>query len=393
MGPSVNDTGPVLRSRTEAVRRAARRVREGLRALWAGYLVERAKRSTRRWMLRDLREHLPAGWYRIHHKLVVNRSARPSADLLQLRGRRSPPRGLARPAMAVLLGITVPPWIRLGAGALWRDRTGDARIVMFTPAHEVVIIAPDAGWVRRITYEPGVPGGMHGGRSVAGAPARPRRAVGTYDDAYRELRSALSRHLDGPQFEVEHDGAVLLEPYVRGRMLNTVAPATQLIRTRALLEQLTALAADPAMQRGARDLTAMLLRDLRAVAEDPDHRDLAALADRLGRCVDIPSHGDLSANNVIVDGDRSYVIDWDASVLGVRPAWFDALHLLLGNKAGPTIRDAALRGAFSTELSRLWSACATSGGPSPLDADTLPLLRRLMATRPSMRLRRERSGP
>jgi hypothetical protein len=344
-------------------------------------------------MLRDLREHLPAGWYRIHHKLVVNRSARPSPDLLRLRGRRSPPRGLAGPAMAVLLGITTPPWIRLGARASHRDRAGDPRIVMFTPAHEVVIIAPDAGWVRRITYEPGVPAALHDGREVSAAPAGLRRAVGTYDDAYRELRSTLSRHLDGPQFEVEQDGAVLLEPYVRGRMLNTVAPAAQLIRTRALLEQLTAVAADPVMRRGARDLTAMLLTDLRAVAEDTDDDAVAALADRLGRCVDIPSHGDLSANNVIVDGDRSYVIDWDASFLGVRPAWFDALHLLLGNKAGPTIRAAALRGAFSTELTLLWSSCTTSGEPSPFDASTLPLLRRLMATRPSQRLRRERTGP
>jgi hypothetical protein len=384
------DGGPERRraDRLSETGRLGSRVREIFLVLQGLYLTELAKRRARRWTLRDSSEFLPAGWYRMKHKIAWNRSARPASDLIGLRGRWPTPPKPFRLLLPMLLWLRLPPWIRLSRGTTARTPGSDARIVLFTPSHHIVILAPGAGWVRRINYESTGSDSPSPAQAGVGGPLALHRAHGSYDESYRDLRTTLSRYLTCTPFEIEQDGSVLLESYVSGRMLAGLEPSEQILRTRAVLERLIAIASEGSMHRGVRDLTEILLVDL-SPESDPSSDLLArSIAERLGCCTDVPSHGDLTCNNIMIDGDAAYVIDWDAATLGVRPAWFDALHLLLGRKATPVIRAGALQGAFETELMRLWEVSDALGQASPFNGESMSRIRSLMESRPVHRVSR-----
>lgn len=365
-------------------------MRASLRAARAWYLKEAGQRSVRRSTLRDAAAYLPRGFYRVRHKLAYNRQAHPDRDLVRLRASRSAPPRPYRQILSLLLRITSPSLLRIGSLGSRRSRSTDARIILFTASSNIVILAPDEGWVRRIAYRPTVSADSSRSSIRSRGPGPLRRAPGTFDDDYCASRTALSMFLPGSSFRVEEGGAVLVEHYARGQMLASIDPAEQLAVTRALLDRLVLLAQDGSMRRGRRDLVGSIAADLRSAEGGTDERAVQDLAHRLGGCVDVLSHGDLTVQNVMVDIDGMQVIDWDATSLGIRPAWFDALHLLLGNKSSAAVRSAALCGEFEAELSRLWNACDVPGLSSPLTADSMLVVRQLMATRPSRRLKLDR---
>lgn len=191
-----------------------------------------------------------------------------------------------------------------------------------------LLIAPEAGWVRRVASEP------------------------RFDVEYRELRERFADCVPIPPCSVKVGGHVIVEEFVHGAPFQFQSHADQRAAVCGLLERLASLverhSTGSARAHYAEQLDRIKEHEIpRAMRRYLNHTviDSLLLPGPL-----VPSHGDLKKKNVIVIDGHLIVIDLGDS-LAWRGFWVDALKLVW--HCSP---QDFLDGCFDDHLRDLWSA-------------------------------------
>jgi hypothetical protein len=176
-----------------------------------------------------------------------------------------------------------------------------------------------------------------------------------------EVRSVMSPYVASPAFEVEEEGRSFKEALVVGSWVRGLAPMARA----ATWRRLTRSYADLAKVR-ARDYSGDIVTTALAAAmkcEIPT--DLAAVLERdggelmkwAGRQPLVPAHGDLSADNLIVDSAGApFLIDFEARCVGLLPFFHDPLLLVVreANCGMPDLLGRIMSGEEDDVLACLW---------------------------------------
>ncbi len=189
-----------------------------------------------------------------------------------------------------------------------------------------------------------------------------------YSDDYVDLRRAFERHVRSVTFRKAGDGDWLMETTVAGTNMFELAPEDQTGVRRELLRSFAGLvrheqrpAPDDAPTRSMEALERSPISGIRSRVDD--------IVSTFGLDVPhVPSHGDCSGSNVIVDEVGSPTLI-DFGNLGLRPFWWDAVIV-----AGQDRRVWA-SGGFDRELADIWEAAGMA--PVAWTPDRVRLQRRI----------------
>ena len=206
-----------------------------------------------------------------------------------------------------------------------RGDRGGATVARLTRDGGSLILAPEAGWVRRTS------------------------GAAIYDARYERLRGELASSLRIPYFSVEADGRQLEEEFVRGPLLTDAEPRQ--LRP-ALLDLLSAQSSLSVRGYGPslaeQEFIERNRDDVRQFCHDVG-ADAARVLLEFSAFPQTLSMGDLRGENVICHAAGPTVIDIDPSLIRTRPFWFDALFLLA--RSFPTsVQDASVR----ARVDELW---------------------------------------
>ncbi len=204
------------------------------------------------------------------------------------------------------------------------DRDG-ATIARLTRDGGSLIMAPEAGWVRRTS------------------------GAAIYDARYKRLRGELASGLRIPSFSVEADGRQLEEEFVRGPLLTDAEPRQQrpaLLNLLSAQSSLSVRGSGPSLAE--HEFIERNRDDVRQFCHDVG-ADAARVLLEFSAFPQTLSMGDLRGENVICHAAGPTVIDIDPSLIRTRPFWFDALFLLA--RSFPTsVQDASVR----ARVDELW---------------------------------------
>lgn len=229
-----------------------------------------------RGLLRKYRRSLKRGRYVIDRKLAYSSSYTPAPSLLQRYGSSS----LRAPAL-LLAGV--------------RDAAEYECLASATGG--VLLFGGVTNTVKRIISEP------------------------LFDDEYVAIRKRFSRHLSAPTFKVDASRQALVEQQVHGVCLDELDEAQQLDIVKGLLRRLASLC----FQEKHSDSKQFLHQALSALNPSLLPADLLPWLQVLRSSMLVadvplvPSHGDLLPKNVLVNGDDTWIIDWDSRFVGFRP--------------------------------------------------------------------------
>ena len=202
---------------------------------------------------------------------------------------------------------------------------------------------------------------------------------GAYDHEYVEVRRLFQRYLPAPGFSVSDDGAVLVEDWANGQVLQGLPAQRQVAVAVEVLDRYADLvAAERAADEGTEWEALPRLLDqvrlpevLREPLADPRVRRLLASG------LLTPSQGGLAADDILVDERSSswQVVDFDEA--GWLPVWWDPVGLVrrLLNNAGPV--DEQSLHALIKALDRVWAAAGLddAAGLTPQHWAALVVLR------------------
>lgn len=184
---------------------------------------------------------------------------------------------------------------------------------------------------------------------------------GSFSSDYVDVRNRIQRHLRGPSFRVEEDGAILIEDWCNGPTLGQLPPAKRVEHVNDILRRMAEMVPSEAVGDG--DSTwrglqvvidkAAIPRWLADPLADPSVRHLLELRSL------IPSQGDLWAGNIIVDAvsEAPLVIDFDGA--GWLPPWYDLAKLM---SATLVTNMGRLATGTDHKLREFWSAIGIDDG-------------------------------
>jgi hypothetical protein len=152
-------------------------------------------------------------------------------------------------------------------------------------------------------------------------------AAAVYDETYQQLRDRFASCVPTPDYQVAYGGLRLVERYVLGTAFAQASPHVKEQTTREVLRHLCALV------------------EREAALPKPHHT---------AEGLSVVSHGDLTTENIILDGSDYRVIDLVA--LGIRPYWYDTIAFLA--TADPV---GLVSGAYDDALGVLHEASGGSG--------------------------------
>lgn len=183
--------------------------------------------------------------------------------------------------------------------------------------------------------------------------------TGPISRASIESRIRLSRHLATPTFEVLDGGRLIREEFVQGEDFASLPSSERIDAFKVLLAGYTSLCAHEARGSAGRlfdsavqasmevglpgNLTSFLVAQAAAVRPD------------VGRWPLVPSHKDMSAENIIVRKGRPVLLDFEWA--GCSPFCYDPMWLIIREAATGNRRDlleALLEGRLDSELGALW---------------------------------------
>lgn len=188
---------------------------------------------------------------------------------------------------------------------------------------------------------------------------------------------SFGRHFDIPPWRVVRDGQTSwrVDRLIPGVSMVHAAAGERSAAVRRLLDQYAAFAREAALPASP-ELTDQALA---TIVDCAPHSIPAAMArsceaemKRVGGALNLlPAHGDLSAQNVIVDDGRAWVLDWDTAGTP-RPILYDILYLVVREATlGRTdLLDSLVAGRFDDGLERTFAAFCPARRP----ADNLILL-------------------
>jgi len=282
-----------------------------------------ARRHARHARLKRDAHFLRAGlWITANPKMARHwRHGQPPPQLRRAKGIRSRP-GLLR----TLASLT---WIRSnGTHTIFLPNAYKADTVLIDPAATSVLRVLHSGPVRQASIE---------------------------------SRIRLSRHLDTPAFQVLDDGRLIREEFVRGEDFAALPSRARIDAFKTLLAGYTSLCAHEGRgSAGHLFDTAMIASEEIALPQELTAFIVAqttTLRPDIARWPLVPSHKDMSAENLIVCDGRPVLVDleWVACAAFC----YDPLWLIVREAATAHRRDlleALLDGRLDTELQALWTA-------------------------------------
>jgi hypothetical protein len=175
------------------------------------------------------------------------------------------------------------------------------------------------------------------------------------------IRAEMAGHVASPSFLVVGEGGAVREQLISGRSFRHLAAAARATAWRRLTGGYASLA--EARGRGssgqvvAAALAAaegcLLPEGLRSIL-DVSERELVRWA---GSQPLVPAHGDVSDDNLIIDGTGSpFLIDFEARCVGELPFFHDPLLLVIreAKRGRPDLLDRIMRGQEEDVLATLW---------------------------------------
>jgi hypothetical protein len=213
----------------------------------------------------------------------------------------------------------------------------------------VLLMSPELGWILRVGVD--------------------RREVAITSD----IRLQMSPFVKNPDFEVLEGGARLREQLVEGTHLGKLHPDVRLNVWRSIASEYAHLATAHARGRAV-EIIEPALRFAEQLAGPTDLLDVLRRTARdlliwAGEQPMVPSHGDLSDENIIVDPKgHPVVIDFEARCVGWLPFFHDPLLLAVreARRGRAAIVQRILNGEESEAISDLWSAAGTAARPDAL---------------------------
>jgi hypothetical protein len=181
-----------------------------------------------------------------------------------------------------------------------------------------IVLEKSSQW---LIFTPGV--------SVTRRLSRPIDAI-----RYRDLRTALARHVDSPSFAVSSDGLSIMEEWVEGSMLRASEPDEAVERIGGLVGGYRHLVVESGSGSTEGEVQGYVATMIEAAARSPLDAGLQAIlqSSRFRRAASvgpaIASHGEAGAHNVLAAGPRTVLIDWEPKHLGLRPFWCDVVMLV-----------------------------------------------------------------
>ena len=176
-----------------------------------------------------------------------------------------------------------------------------------------------------------------------------RKCKSRYTAEYVTLRKRFERHVNAPQFWTNPDTSWLREELVIGRQFSDLRSDEAMGAWTNVLMQLRDLSSnefDPSAGNGAPFSELLAVSPLRLSS---------GISSELGRLFgeshleEVPSHGDLSDDNVILNGDGLPVVV-DLDEISLRPFWFDPLCVAA---CLPLMWE---EGALDSPLAAIWSS-------------------------------------
>ena len=192
---------------------------------------------------------------------------------------------------------------------------------------------------------------------------RARRALrlaqaGTYHQGYVEVRHRLERYLPAPGFSVTDDGAVVVEDWCDGTVLQGLPVKTQVSVTLKVLARYVALVSHEKVADGG-IIWSALPRLLDTVAVPAALR--GPLEEQRVRCLLgsgmlVPSQGDQSTLNIFIadQGSSWQVLDFDGAAW--LPIWWDPIGLVSGLPRYAGELNEGQRRYLTLGLDRIWAA-------------------------------------
>jgi hypothetical protein len=286
--------------------------------------------------LQNYKPHMAPGWYLVTTKMAHRIGVVPPQDLMEIKGYRFVRRlGVVSGLKAWVTNYLVPP-LMVKIGNQLREPvtacnqlllTSDGGIKLFSPT-VVLIHVPD--WKKR------------------------KRLM--------EAHKVLGEHLPVTELRPLDDGELLEETFVEGRSWHLMARDEQYNAYPLLLSMITRLtketsralyginAAEDAVRRALMATVSFPVNDL--IRER--HKEISMF---LALCPVVPSHGDMSGQNIIVGSNRLYIIDLER--FAYLPFFYDALKLPVANALYLRSEDlvrAVLTGKFDQSLDTLFAA-------------------------------------
>ena len=161
-----------------------------------------------------------------------------------------------------------------------------------------------------------------------------------YNESYEQHRRILGPVINDVSFEIFNDRSSMKEQWIEGKILKYHEFSKRQDYVSALIRDLIGFAEIKGVRLENKDLS---LFQHNAIFLDALKRykiPINTALKILRVSPNIPSHGDLGLQNIVVTEEGYRVIDWDYRRVGCRPVWYDILSLL----SGP--QDADLRCAW-----------------------------------------------
>lgn len=176
-----------------------------------------------------------------------------------------------------------------------------------------------------------------------------RRNKSQYTAEYVTLRKRFERHVNSPKFWADSSTSWLREDLVNGRRLSDLRSHEAIWTWTNVLTQLCSLSSnefDPAADKGA-----PFSELLAATPLSLSHGTLGELNRLFGEShlQEVPSHGDLHEENVILNHDGAPVVV-DLDEIALRPFWFDPLCIAACLPRRWEV------GALDGPLAKIWSS-------------------------------------
>lgn len=170
-----------------------------------------------------------------------------------------------------------------------------------------------------------------------------------YNESYEKYRRILGPVINDVSFEIFNDRSSIKEGWIEGKILKYLDFSKRQHYVSALILDLINFAEIKGERFENKDLS---LFQYNAIFLDALKRykiPVNTALKILHASPNIPSHGDLGLQNIVVTEDGYRVIDWDYRRVGCRPLWYDILSLLSGPKDSD-LRRAWLGKSFQEEV-------------------------------------------
>ena len=194
-------------------------------------------------------------------------------------------------------------------------------------------------------------------------------SAGAFGAEYVELRTCLARHFRSPDFSVSADGRVLREAWCDGLLLAQLPDEDQLTHLGALLESFANLTRAEATEAAIFPWSDMgeQLASLTPPSSMKGLLEAPGVIELFTRGPTVPSHGDLTTRNVMIDGSAQ-LVDFDD--VRYAPFWLDLSKLLWRTLRSVDRETLAKSQPVQEGLDEIWK----SGGLEVGDRPPLPMV-------------------